>query len=158
MNIRTNQIYICSWQSVFRQYGVRSSFNNIVKMSLGTPFEGLEIKILLQYWWTLFLISEFDLLSVLVHEIGHSLGLGHSGNLDDAMAPFLVRGKTFSGLKDDDIKQIKSLYGGNVHFSLFCFRLLTFDVIYKYVKDETAVLQSIYKCKCFVPIHHHLNG
>lgn len=56
----------------------------------------------------------FDVIEVMTHELGHSLGLGHEFTLDAIMNPFY--GGRFDGpgtgfLLDDDIAGIQALYG-----------------------------------------------
>ena len=46
-----------------------------------------------------------------VHEIGHSLGLGHSDVQDAIMAAFYRGYKPDFSLHQDDINGIRSLYG-----------------------------------------------
>ena len=57
-------------------------------------------------------VGSFDLASVILHELGHSLGLGHSADVNAIMFP------TYSGvnvtLGADDIAGIQSIYGAAV--------------------------------------------
>ena len=52
--------------------------------------------------------STYNITHTLIHEIGHSLGLVHSGFKDDVMYPFYNRVTT---LTDNDILRITSKYG-----------------------------------------------
>ena len=61
--------------------------------------------------------NEFDVIEVMLHELGHSLGLGHETTLDAIMNPII--GGRFSGLGtgfllQDDIDGIQALYGDGV--------------------------------------------
>lgn len=49
--------------------------------------------------------------SVVLHEIGHSLGLAHNGELDSIMNVSLPRSSVFTGLDADDIEGIQAIYG-----------------------------------------------
>jgi hypothetical protein len=51
----------------------------------------------------------FDFFTVTAHEIGHALGLSHSGNANDLMYPYYTGEKTW--LSASDIANIQSLYG-----------------------------------------------
>lgn len=58
-------------------------------------------------------VSAVDLESVVVHEIGHLLGLGHSSVEDAVMFPSIPSGERKVQLADDDVEGIQSLYGSN---------------------------------------------
>uniref|UniRef100_A0A914C1S9 Matrix metalloproteinase n=3 Tax=Acrobeloides nanus TaxID=290746 RepID=A0A914C1S9_9BILA len=51
---------------------------------------------------------EISIRSVAMHEVGHSLGLGHSNELQSIMYPYY---QATSSLHDDDILAIQALYG-----------------------------------------------
>jgi len=53
--------------------------------------------------------ADFDLFTVMLHELGHSLGIGHSGVVGSVMEPFYGGGRRT--LHADDIAAIQALYG-----------------------------------------------
>ncbi|PIA62261.1 hypothetical protein AQUCO_00200327v1 [Aquilegia coerulea] len=53
---------------------------------------------------------QVDLESVAVHEIGHLLGLGHSGEPNAIMYSYFGRGQVKRDLQQDDIEGIQTLY------------------------------------------------
>ena len=53
--------------------------------------------------------SKVDLFTVVLHEAGHALGLGHSDKPEAVMYPYY---RFAAGLTDDDITSIRELYGG----------------------------------------------
>lgn len=53
----------------------------------------------------------FDLWSVVLHELGHSLGLGHTADPSTIMYPFLSPNTARRTLAPDDIAGINALYG-----------------------------------------------
>ncbi len=55
---------------------------------------------------------DFDIVTVLIHEIGHALGLGHSSVVGSIMEPVYAGGRRT--LHPDDIAGIRSIYGARV--------------------------------------------
>ncbi|PUZ65184.1 hypothetical protein GQ55_3G203100 [Panicum hallii var. hallii] len=71
--------------------------------------------------WTLDVDSEtegsaLDLESVATHEIGHTLGLGHSSSPEAVMYPYINFGERKVELSGDDIEGVQLLYGSNPRF------------------------------------------
>ena len=62
-------------------------------------------------FWTVDSYSGTNLFQVAAHELGHSLGLGHSSVRESLMAPFYQRYKPNFVLHKDDILGIQALYG-----------------------------------------------
>ena len=48
---------------------------------------------------------------IATHELGHSLGLGHSKDRESIMYAYYKSSMPASGLTDDDVKAIQYLYG-----------------------------------------------
>ena len=61
--------------------------------------------------WTLESESGTNLLQAAVHELGHSLGLGHSYERDAVMYPVYREYQPHLKLHEDDIAGIQALYG-----------------------------------------------
>ena len=62
-------------------------------------------------YWTINSYAGTNLFQVAAHELGHSLGLGHSSVRESLMAPFYQRYKPSFQLHKDDILGIQALYG-----------------------------------------------
>ena len=61
---------------------------------------------------------EYDFFTVILHEVGHALGLGHPEPPDDSncvMVPYTDRGGAQRDLQPGDIQGIQALYGGVVN-------------------------------------------
>lgn len=67
--------------------------------------------------WSTFQVQEaperVDLFLVLIHEIGHALGLRHSTERTSVMYPVLERtpGEQLPVISNDDVERLRSLYG-----------------------------------------------
>jgi len=57
--------------------------------------------------------NQIDLPSVVLHEIGHLLGLAHTSDESAVMYPSIGPGMEKRELQQDDIQGIQSLYGSN---------------------------------------------
>ncbi|CAA2996689.1 metalloendoproteinase 2-MMP-like [Olea europaea var. sylvestris] len=62
-------------------------------------------------------VSAVDLESVVVHEIGHLLGLGHSSVEESIMYPTISSGTRKVELANDDITGVQELYGSNPNYN-----------------------------------------
>ncbi|KAI2810198.1 calcium ion binding [Blomia tropicalis] len=61
--------------------------------------------------WTVASYSGTNIFQVAAHELGHSLGLGHSSVRDSLMAPYYQKYKPKFKLHQDDVLAIQALYG-----------------------------------------------
>jgi len=62
-------------------------------------------------YWTVDSYAGTNIFQVAAHELGHSLGLGHSSVREALMAPFYQKYKPNFKLHTDDVLAIQSLYG-----------------------------------------------
>lgn len=64
-----------------------------------------------QEYWTIDSYAGTNIFQVAAHELGHSLGLGHSSVREALMAPFYQKYKPNFKIHEDDIMAIQALYG-----------------------------------------------
>ena len=74
-----------------------------------------------------------NLLFVVLHELGHALGLAHSSNIDAIMGPFYMGYEPNLKLSADDIAGIQFLYGKTNQTILTITSRLIYIYIYIYV-------------------------
>ena len=55
--------------------------------------------------------GQISFLRVAVHDIGHSIGLGHSTDKDAMMFPFYEKSQHKFQLSEDDVLGVQALYG-----------------------------------------------
>lgn len=60
--------------------------------------------------WGLGAADKYDLLTVLIHEIGHTLGLVHVGDPNAVMYSFTPKGRMVHSLQAPDVNQLRVLY------------------------------------------------
>ncbi|KAG5534091.1 hypothetical protein RHGRI_022282 [Rhododendron griersonianum] len=60
--------------------------------------------------------TSYDMETVVMHEIGHVLGLAHSSDAAAVMYPTVAAGKRKVELGNDDIEGIQELYGSNPNY------------------------------------------
>ena len=86
--------------------------------------------------------GEWSLLATLVHELGHSLGIGHASDSESIMDPYLSNEKTSIAVSDPAVVAVQSLYGvgdGSVVTNV----VPTVDAVSDKTLDEDAGTQNI---------------
>ena len=81
--------------------------------------------------------GSFDFFTVTAHEVGHALGLDHSGNGNDLMYPYYTGEKTWASATD--VATIQSLYGT----PSWNYAAGTFDRLEAVPEPSTIVLLSL---------------
>lgn len=142
------------------------------RINIGTEYEYLELihaDIIINYKEFSFGISdksieEYDLSSVILHELGHFLGLGHSGYNDiSVMVPYLDIGVEKRELFEYDLDVISDLYQRENQQALSSFRIGSIthkasDNIKPEIVQGIIELQSNGNCRHIIDgklIHEH---
>lgn len=84
-----------------------------LRHNIGTSSEYveiLEVDIILNFKYFNFESDGFDFKSVVLHELGHFIGVDHSYNPDDVMFPYISTGQSKPTLTANDMVLVQNLY------------------------------------------------
>ncbi|MCK5072622.1 MAG: matrixin family metalloprotease [Bacteriovoracaceae bacterium] len=102
--ISSNALGITQFFAIRRNAGTSSEFLELVHVDIIMNYRDYEFDPADPEY------SNFDLSSVMLHELGHFLGVGHSSDSNAVMAPTISMGEIRDTLTDDDHGNIQNLY------------------------------------------------
>lgn len=139
------------------------------RVNAGTDYEYLELihaDIVINYRNFSFGIGnksleDYDLSSVILHELGHFLGLGHSGYYENSvMVPYLDVGTEKRELLDYDIKSISNLYDSarTTTSALMTINSISSNKAKPTINREQEIVQGIIELQADGECRHFIDG
>lgn len=111
-NVSSGALAITQFYGVMASNGSLGSYVNLTHADIIFNYRDYNFSTANGGWW-----GSYDLPTVLLHEMGHFLGLCHESSNNSIMAPYYNGFQ--QSLKDFDIRKIKGLYLNNTNVTSF---------------------------------------